>query len=52
MLEQNQNSAERNRYVAAVVAAEFPNVKAEGDSYRLKGMFAALANELERLNSN
>ena len=46
MLEQFADTDARDEYLAALVAAEFPNVKNEGNSYRLKALFGALADEI------
>jgi hypothetical protein len=47
MFEQYGDTDARGQYLAIVVAAEFPNVKAEGNSYPLKALFGTLANELD-----
>jgi hypothetical protein len=47
MFEQFGGTDARDEYLAALVAAEFPNVKNEGNSYRLKALFGALADEMD-----
>jgi hypothetical protein len=47
MFEQFGDTDARDEYLAALVAAEFPNVKNEGNSYRLKALFGALADEMD-----